>query len=243
MDPSALKRQLMRDGHRAARTWPKRSTVRNELLTAPRLAEKDFVQGLRDVAGVSKQVATSIATSFPAGEGLADASVAVLESLGATRAQAERVRAAFAFVRMCDAACQARSAQVLRPSSAATAVIEALSRAIRHRDQEFFVVVALDARQRVIDIFGASIGTMNRVEIHPRDVFKHAIQARANSVIVAHNHPSGSIQPSDADVELTERLRRVGETLGIPVIDSLIVAPGTDKFFSFAEMGLFPTLK
>jgi len=215
----------------------RRKTVRNELLSSPRLKKSDLVRALRESGGVTKKTADTIAEAFPSADGLEHTSVSVLQSLGATEAQAKRIKAAFEFVRMCDAKCRAWSPRIIVPSEAARQALEALNRSIGSRDQEFFVVVLLDTRQKVIDIFGTSVGGISQVEVHPRDIFKHAIQSRAHSVIVAHNHPSGDPSPSFADIELTKRLVDAGKLMGVSVLDSLIITP-SGAFTSLAEKGL-----
>ncbi|MCE9573453.1 MAG: DNA repair protein RadC [Deltaproteobacteria bacterium] len=99
--------------------------------------------------------------------------------------------------------------------------------------QEVFVVVALNARGMVIDDVEVARGTLDRVEVHPRDVFRPLIRMSAASAVVAHNHPSGLVEPSPDDVVLSERLRAIGELVGIPILDHVIV--GDDAYCSIAE--------
>ena len=102
--------------------------------------------------------------------------------------------------------------------------------------QENFVVLGLDARQRVRLARTVGVGTLSRVEVHPREVFRPLLRAGMHSCLLAHNHPSGDASPSEADVVLTERMVHVGLFLGIPVVDHIIV---TDRgFSSLAELGL-----
>ena len=217
----------------------RKARVRNELLSAARLTDDEFVRALREVSGVSKTTATAIAASFPQGDGLEHTSTAVLEELGATPRQAAKIKNIFGFVRMCDAACQKRAGTMRTPNEAAQEIVAAVSREIGAKDQEFFVVVLLDARQQIIDIFGTAVGSLSQVDVHPRELFKHALQARAHSVIIAHNHPSNDPSPSDADIELTRRMVQAGQLMGIPVLDSLVVTPGGDHA-SLASVGLMP---
>ena len=99
--------------------------------------------------------------------------------------------------------------------------------------QEVFMVVAMNARGMVIDELEVARGTLDRVEVHPRDVFRPLIRMSAASAVVAHNHPSGLVEPSADDLVLTERLRAIGEMVGIPILDHVIV--GDDAFCSIAE--------
>jgi DNA repair protein RadC len=104
---------------------------------------------------------------------------------------------------------------------------------LRHEDREHFVAFDLNARHRVIARRIVHIGTLTGVEIHPREVFKPAIVNSACAIIVAHCHPSGDPSPSEADITLTERLRQVGEFLGIPVLDHVVFA--SEGYVSLAE--------
>ena len=96
---------------------------------------------------------------------------------------------------------------------------------IRDKQQEHFVVLTLDGAGRLIAKRTVFIGTLNASLVHPREVFANAVADRAASVIVAHNHPSGSLDPSPADREATRRLAEAGHLLGIPLADHLIVTP------------------
>ena len=106
--------------------------------------------------------------------------------------------------------------------------------------QENFVIVGLDARQRVRMARTVGVGTLSRVEVHPREVFRPLLRAGMHSCLLAHNHPSGDASPSEADVVLTERMVRVGLFLGIPVIDHLVISD--TGFVSMAELGLLPSM-
>lgn len=94
---------------------------------------------------------------------------------------------------------------------------------IRDKKQEYFVVMTLDGANRLIAKRTITIGTLTASLVHPREVFADAITDRAASIIVAHNHPSGSLTPSTADVEVTQRLRDSAALLGIALIDHIIV--------------------
>jgi DNA repair protein RadC len=95
---------------------------------------------------------------------------------------------------------------------------------IGNKDREHFVVVHLSARSAVLSIEIASIGDQTSAIVHPREAFKAAILMNAASIIVGHNHPSGDLTPSPDDRAIYEALIRAGETVGIPVLDFLIVA-------------------
>lgn len=94
---------------------------------------------------------------------------------------------------------------------------------IRDKKQEYFVCLTLDGANRLIAKRIITIGTLTSSLVHPREVFADAITDRAASIIVAHNHPSGSLNPSTADLEVTERLKDAGTLLGINLLDHIIV--------------------
>jgi DNA repair protein RadC len=98
---------------------------------------------------------------------------------------------------------------------------------------EEFWALALDVRHRVQSEHCLARGSLTGVEIHPRDVFRPLIRQACAAVIFCHNHPSGDPTPSRADVELTGRLREVGELCGIPVLDHVVV--GWEGYASLAE--------
>ena len=95
---------------------------------------------------------------------------------------------------------------------------------IRDKKQEYFVCLTLDGANRLIAKRIITIGTLTASLVHPREVFAEAITDRAASIIVAHNHPSGNLEPSDADTLITERLREAGSLLGVPLVDHIIVS-------------------
>ena len=107
---------------------------------------------------------------------------------------------------------------------------------IRTADREHLVVLVLNARSVVLAVETVSIGTLSASLVHPREVFKAAIMFNGAAIIVAHNHPSGVVDPSSEDKECTRRLKDAGKLLGIPLLDHVIV--GSVKHFSFKEGGL-----
>jgi len=101
-------------------------------------------------------------------------------------------------------------------------------------DREMFVVMCLDTKNNINSLNVVSTGTLNSAMVHPREVFKTAILSNANSIILAHNHPSGDPTPSREDVTVTQRLVEAGKLLGIEVLDHVIIGDG-DKYISFKE--------
>ncbi len=95
---------------------------------------------------------------------------------------------------------------------------------VRNDGREHFVVVMLDGRHRPIGYQVVSIGTATASLVHPREVFQSAVSLGAVALVVAHNHPSGDPTPSREDREVSERLARAGEVLGIRLLDAVVVA-------------------
>ena len=103
------------------------------------------------------------------------------------------------------------------------------------RDKEHFYVCHVNARQHINPVELVAIGTLNHAEVHPRETFRRAIVAGSYSIIVAHNHPSGDMTPSEADIRLTQTLLKAGELLLIPLLDHIIFRATDETFFSFKE--------
>jgi DNA repair protein RadC len=109
---------------------------------------------------------------------------------------------------------------------------------IRHyadRKQERFIGVSLNGAHEVIAIRIVTIGLVNQTIAHPREVFADMIADRANAAIVAHNHPSGSVDPSTEDDNMTARLREAGKILGINLLDHVIFTESA--FYSYSQDG------
>ncbi|MBO5770795.1 MAG: DNA repair protein RadC [Spirochaetales bacterium] len=104
------------------------------------------------------------------------------------------------------------------------------------RDKEHFITIALNGAHEVIDSFISTIGLINRTLIHPREVFAPAIEMRAAAIAIAHNHPSGHLEPSAEDKAATDRLVEAGKILGIKVLDHLVFS--TKGYYSFLEHSL-----
>jgi hypothetical protein len=102
---------------------------------------------------------------------------------------------------------------------------------------ECFVALLLNTRRRVKGHYLVSIGTMDTILVHPREVFRLAIATCAAAIIIMHNHPSGEPQPSEADIKVTRDLIRAGQLLKIEVLDHVII--GRPGHCSLREMGYF----
>lgn len=102
-------------------------------------------------------------------------------------------------------------------------------------DREYFVVMCLDVKNQPTAINVCHIGNLNSCIVSPREIMKTAILSNAASLILLHNHPSGHAKPSQEDIDVTRRLKEVGNIMGIEVIDHLVI--GDDSFVSLKEEG------
>ena len=102
---------------------------------------------------------------------------------------------------------------------------------IRGNKKEHFVVFYLDSKNQEIKREIISIGTLNESLVHPREVFENAIKNNAASIIVAHNHPSGNLEPSQSDIEITKKLIQAGKILDIKIVDHIIVTCSSFESF------------
>ena len=109
---------------------------------------------------------------------------------------------------------------------------------IRHytdRKQEHFLCASINGANEILNIRVVSIGLIDRSPVHPREVFADALSDRAAAVIVAHNHPSGGVEPSPSDINITAQLKAAGEIVGIELLDHIIF--NMLGYFSFLEEG------
>ncbi len=109
-------------------------------------------------------------------------------------------------------------------------------KAFSTKQQEYFLVITLDGASHIINTRTVFIGTLNQSLVHPREVFADAIADRSAGIIIAHNHPSGTLSASRADIAVTQRLEEVSKLVGIELLDHVILAK--DGFYSFADEGL-----
>jgi len=104
---------------------------------------------------------------------------------------------------------------------------------MKDASQEQCIAIYLNAKNKVIGQRMVTIGILNASLIHPREIFHGAIKSLAHSLIVLHNHPSGDPSPSDEDVEVTKRLQKTGDIMGIPLLDHIIL--GNNCWWSWRE--------
>ncbi len=103
-------------------------------------------------------------------------------------------------------------------------------------DREAMVVVCLNSQNEPNNLTVASMGTLDSSPVHPREVLKTAVLSNASSILIAHNHPGNSMEPSNADRDVTVRIEEACRLMGITLLDHIIV--GHDRWYSFKEAGL-----
>lgn len=108
-------------------------------------------------------------------------------------------------------------------------ILELTKPILENSPQEQFLVVSVDTKLKPIGVHLITAGTLDASLVHPREVFTPALLCNASAVFLVHNHPSGDCTPSRQDREVTERLKSVGETIGIQVIDHIIVGYDSDN--------------
>ncbi len=176
-------------------------------------------------------VASGILEEFPKEE-LVELKLAQLRRIkGLGQAKASLLVAAFELARRA-----LNKGMGLRPVIACPADILPLLDEIREERREHFLCLYLNARNQVIYKEIVSIGSLSASIVHPREVFQAAIKHSAAGIVLAHNHPSGDVSPSRDDIDLTRRLVRAGEIMGIDILDHIIIAEG--EFLSMKERAL-----
>ena len=111
-----------------------------------------------------------------------------------------------------------------------------LASQLSHQEREIFMVIFLDNQHRVLSAQKMFTGSLNSVEVHPREIAREALKINAAALILAHNHPSGIAEPSQADKDVTQRIHQVCRLLNIRLLDHLVIGKG--QYVSFAEQGL-----
>lgn len=112
---------------------------------------------------------------------------------------------------------------------------------LENSKQEKLVAIFLDTKKRVISSKVIFIGTADKSLVHPRDIFREAVDANAVSIIIMHNHPTGEVNPSMEDDIFTSKLVNIGKIVGILVIDHLII--GHNKYYSYNDRGMIKWIR
>jgi len=176
----------------------------------------------RGIKGESVMVTSQkLLSRFGNLKGVANASIEELtRTKGIGPAKAAQIKAALELSRRLEGDAADKPKRVLKSPDDVAAEVRSQ---LKGRKKEHFLVLSLDTRNRLINRKLVSIGSLDTSIVHPREVFKEAVSSCAASVIFAHNHPSGDPEPSKEDIELTKRLAKAGEIMGIDVLDHIIV--------------------
>ena len=218
--------------------WPAGDRPREKLLRcgAGTLSDAELLAILIRV-GTGRQTALDLARGILTGSGslrgIGGKNAQELMRLkGIGEAKAVELLAAFEVGRRVAAAKEGAKVIIRSPEDAARLMIPRLRDAVH----EMFYILVLDSKNGLKREVELSRGTLNASLVHPREVFKIAIDNLAASIIAVHNHPSGNPEPSREDIEITRQLAEAGKVVGISLNDHLIVAG--DGYTSFAERGL-----
>jgi len=190
----------------------------------------------RGIRGESVMVTSQkLISRFGSLRGVANASIEDLaETKGIGPAKAAQIKAALELSKRLESDTGEKLKPVFKSPEDVVAVMRSK---LKGKKKEHFWVICLDTRNRLTHWRQVSIGSLDTSIVHPREVFKEAVSVSAASVIFAHNHPSGDPEPSKEDIELTKRLAKSGEIIGIDVLDHIIVCD--ESYLSLKAKNLF----
>lgn len=151
---------------------------------------------------------------------------------GVGSAKASQIAAVFELTRRLETFTEEEKIKISSPEAAYHHIYPGL----REQKKESFIALHLDTKNNLIREETVSVGSLNANIVHPREVFKTAIQESAAAIIVAHNHPSGDPSPSQNDIDITRKLIETGRIVGIEVFDHIII--GNGRFISLKEQNL-----
>lgn len=191
--------------------------------------EKSDSELVADLLDITPEKARAILANVGGLRGLLNAS---REELDLTQRQFQRLRGIFEFGNR-------KAVEELRGGNYARdpeQVVTYLMGALRDLTREAFHVIYLNKANKILANENLFVGTVDETAVHPREIVKAALMKNATGLILAHNHPSGRTQPSPEDREITRRIVSACQTVGIKVLDHVII--GDNQHFSFSEHGL-----
>ncbi|MBN2428495.1 MAG: DNA repair protein RadC [Deltaproteobacteria bacterium] len=224
---------------RRIKDWPEAERPREKLLAngPESLSEAELLAiVLRTGDASSKQSALDHArlllSRFGSLRKLASATIAeICEIKGIGNVKAAQIKAVFEIARRFGQNAFRKGS----PYTSSDIVYEHFRERLVDLAKEKFLILMLDSKNRLLREMEISVGSLTASIVHPREVFAPVLRESAASIILVHNHPSGDPKPSREDIEITGRLRKAGELLGIRVLDHIII--GTEGYTSFADQG------
>lgn len=226
------KKQTMKDRQYMERPYEKLEQQGARSLSDAELIAILLQSGLAGATAV--EIANQLLSSLNGLSGVYEASIEeICQIKGIGRVRAIRLKAAFEIGnRHLNSRREEIRPALRRPDD----IVQLMEPELRYLNREEFHIILLDIRQRMIRKIKISRGGLAAAVIFPRDIFREAVKANAAAVILVHNHPSGDAEPSPADLESTRKLMEIGQMMGVPVVDHLIV--GAQGSISMKERGL-----
>lgn len=176
-------------------------------------------------------------SKFGSLENIQNASLQDLQSVrGLGFAKAAQIKACFEIARRLRNENTLKKRVAWRQVASPEEVYNVVKDKIPHWNKEHFMVLSVDSRHKLISLDTIFVGSLNASVVHPREVFDVAVHRHAACIIIVHNHPSGSIEPSKEDIQVTKILIEAGKIMGIEVIDHLIVTK--EEFMSMKRGGI-----
>lgn len=224
--------------------WPESERPREKLIEngAESVSSAELIAillGNGSVRNNAVDTAKLLLNEFKSLQGLANASITELQNIpGIGPAKSVTLLAAFQLYRNLQ---KEKAELTLNKFTDPKMVAEVYKPLLGHLKKESFYVILLDSSMKKITDFEITRGLLNASLVHPREVFNPAIKHNSKGIILIHNHPSGTLEPSDEDIRVTNRIVESSVIIGIPVYDHLIITES--GYYSFKENGLIPDAK
>ena len=220
--------------------WPEEDRPREKLLAkgAPALSETELLAIILrngDAASGNSAIdhARLLLNQFGGLKGIDDAAIAEMCSIkGIGPAKAAQIKACLEIGKRISS----QKWETGQPLHSAEDVFQHFRETLGREKREFFYVVLLNNKNRKMREVKVSEGSLTASLVHPREVYNPVIRESAASVIFVHNHPSGDPAPSREDIDITKRLKDVGDVMGVRVLDHVVI--GHDRYFSFNDKGM-----
>ena len=182
-----------------------------------------------------KRQAKSLLEKFGSVKGILDAEIDDLQTVPGV---GDRSSILFKLIKEISSLYLKQKASEKKQVSCTTELLDLCRTKMGGKKDEEFCVIYLDAQNQIIEFETVQKGIVNQAVVYPRQVLERALKKKASAIILAHNHPSGHVRPSDADIRLTKTIQETAKMLDILVHDHIII--GENRFFSFREEGLMP---